>query len=66
MSRDQTWELLHKVMTGLVSAAVLGLFKFVLDVKVELAEIHIQLAQANQQTAVIIEVLDTIAPRTTQ
>jgi len=66
MSRDQTWDLLHKVLTGLVSAAVLGLAKFVLDVKVELAEIQLQLEQANQQTEVIISVLDTIAPRTTQ
>ena len=66
MSRDQTWDLLHKLLTGLVSAAVLGLSKFVLDVKVELAEIQLQLEQANQQTAVIIEVLDTIAPRTPQ
>ena len=66
MSRDQTWDLLHKVLTGLVSAAVLGLAKFVLDVKVELAEIQLQLEQANQQTEVIISVLDTIAPRTPQ
>ena len=66
MSRDQTWDLLHKLLTGLVSAAVLGLAKFVLDVKVELAEIQLLLEQANQQTAVIIEVLDTIAPRTPQ
>jgi len=66
MSRDQTWDLLHKVLTGIVSAALIGLSKFVLDVKVELAEIHLQLEQANQQTEVIISVLDTIAPRTPQ
>lgn len=62
----KTWDSIHKVMTGLLTAALIGLATFVVEVKVELAQIHLQLEQANSQTTVILEVLDTIAPRTPQ
>ena len=61
-----TWDILHKVFTGVLGTVLLGLGKFVIDVKVELAEIHLQLEQANGQTTAILKVLDTIAPRTPQ
>tara|TARA_R110000824_G_scaffold90399_1_gene220824 strand:+ start:722 stop:919 length:198 start_codon:yes stop_codon:yes gene_type:complete len=61
-----TWDSIHKVMTGLLTAALIGLATFVVEVKVELAQIHLQLEQANSQTTVILTVLDTIAPRTPQ
>ena len=61
-----TLDSIHKVLTGLLTAALIGLATFVVEVKVELAEIHLQLQQANTQTTVILEVLDTIAPRTPQ
>ena len=61
-----TWEAIHKVLTGLLTAALIGLATFVVEVKVELAEIHLQLEQANTQTSAILEILDNIAPRTPQ
>jgi hypothetical protein len=61
-----TWDSIHKVLTALLTASLIGLATFVVDVKVELAEIHLQLQQANTQTAAILKVLDTIAPRTPQ
>ena len=60
------WEAIHKVLTGLLTAALIGLATFVVEVKVELAQIRIQLEQANTQTSAILEVLDNIAPRTPQ
>ena len=60
------WESIHKVLTGLLTAALIGLATFVVEVKVELAQIRIQLEQANTQTSAILEVLDNIAPRTPQ
>mgnify|MGYP003662326388 FL=1 len=44
----------------------MGLATFVVEVKVELAQIRIQMEQANERTSAILKVLDTIAPRTTQ
>ena len=61
-----TWEALHKVLTGLLTAALIGLATFVVEVKVELAQIRLQMEQANTQTTAILKVLDTIAPRTPQ
>ena len=61
-----TWESIHKILTGLLTASLIGLATFVVDVKVELAQIRVQLEQANAQTGAILKVLDTIAPRTTQ
>jgi len=61
-----TLDSIHKVLTGLLTAALIGLATFVVEVKVELAEIHLQLQQANTQTTVILVVLDTISPRTPQ
>lgn len=61
-----TWEAIHKVLTALLTAALVGLATFVVEVKVELAEIHLQLEQANTQTSAILEILDNIAPRTPQ
>ena len=61
-----TWEALHKVLTGLLTASLIGLATFVVDVKVELAQIRLQMEQANTQTTAILKVLDTIAPRTPQ
>ena len=61
-----TWDSIHKVLTALLTAALVGLATFVVEVKVELAEIHLQLEQANTQTSAILEILDNIAPRTPQ
>ena len=61
-----TLDSIHKVLTALLTAALVGLATFVVDVKVELAEIHLQLEQANSKTSAILEIIDTIAPRTTQ
>lgn len=61
-----TWDSIHKVLTALLTAALVGLATFVVEVKVELAEIHLQLEQANSKTSAILEIIDTIAPRTTQ
>ena len=61
-----TWDSIHKVLTTLLTAALVGLATFVVEVKVELAEIHLQLEQANTQTSAILEILDNIAPRTPQ
>ena len=61
-----TWEAIHKVLTALLTASLIGLATFVVEVKVELAQIRLQMEQANTQTSAILEVLDTIAPRTPQ
>jgi len=61
-----TWDSIHKVLTALLTTALVGLATFVVEVKVELAEIHLQLQQTNEQTSAILVVLDTIAPRTPQ
>jgi predicted RNA binding protein with dsRBD fold (UPF0201 family) len=61
-----TLDSIHKVLTALLTAALVGLATFVVEVKVELAEIHLQLEQANSKTSVILEIIDTIAPRTPQ
>lgn len=61
-----TWESIHKILTALLTAALIGLATFVVEVKVELAQIRIQMEQANERTSAILKVLDTIAPRTTQ
>lgn len=61
-----TWDSIHKVLTALLTAALIGLATFVVEVKVELAQIRLQLEQANEQTTAILKVLDNIAPRTPQ
>ena len=60
------WDSIHKVLTALLTAALIGLATFVVEVKVELAQIRLQLEQANEQTTAILKVLDNIAPRTPQ
>jgi len=49
-----------------MAAALLGLFKFYVDVKTELALLNQQVSQSNETADEILEILDTIAPRRTQ
>ena len=49
-----------------MAAALLGLFKFYVDVKTELALLNQQVTQANETADEILDILDTIAPRQPQ
>jgi len=49
-----------------MAASLIGLFKFYVDVQTELALLNAQVTQANETADEILQVLDTIAPRTTR
>ena len=57
---------IHKAGATVMAAALLGLFKFYVDVKTELALLNQQVTQANETADEILEILDAIAPRRTQ
>tara|TARA_R110000824_G_scaffold341835_1_gene528269 strand:- start:216 stop:404 length:189 start_codon:yes stop_codon:yes gene_type:complete len=59
-------ETLHKAGSTIMAAALLGLFKFYVDVKTELALLGQQVSQSNETADEILDILDTIAPRRTQ
>jgi hypothetical protein len=56
---------IHKVITAIMVAALTGMAKFYVDVSTELAVLTTEVEQANEAAAEILEILDTIAPRTT-
>jgi len=56
---------IHKIITAAMVAALTGMAKFYVDVSTELAVLTAQVEQANEAAAEILEILDTIAPRTT-
>lgn len=56
---------IHKVVTTIMVAGLTGMFKFYVDVSTELAVLTQEVEQANESAAEILEILDTIAPRTT-
>ncbi len=55
---------IHKIITGLISAALCALSAFLWNVNAELSAIRVQIDGLNQKSAEILQVLDTIAPRT--
>ena len=57
---------IHKVITAGMVASLTGMFKFYVDVSTELAVLTTEVEQANETAAEILEILDTIAPRTTE
>ena len=59
-------EVIHKVVSTVMAGAVGGLVKFYVDVSTELAVLNQQVQQANETADEILEILDAIAPRTTQ
>lgn len=59
-------EVIHKVVSTVMVGAVVGLVKFYVDVSTELAVLNQQVQQANETADEILEILDAIAPRTTQ
>jgi predicted RNA binding protein with dsRBD fold (UPF0201 family) len=56
---------IHKVITAAMVAALTGMFKFYVDVSTELAVLTTEVEQANESAVEILQILDTIAPRTT-
>ena len=54
---------IHRIITGLISAALCALSAFLWNVNAELAGIRVELRLTNERTAEILTVLDTIAPR---
>jgi hypothetical protein len=59
-------EVIHKVVSTVMAGALVGLVKFYVDVSTELAVLNQQVQQANETADEILEILDAIAPRTTQ
>ena len=55
---------LHKIVTSALSAAVVGGGAFLWNLNAQIATIEAQLQTTNERTAEILQVLDTIAPRT--
>ena len=58
-------EVIHKVVSTVMAGALVGLVKFYVDVSTELAVLNQQVQQANETADEILDILDTIAPRTT-
>ena len=56
---------IHKVITAAMVASLTGMFKFYVDVSTELAVLTAEVEQANESAVEILNILDTIAPRTT-
>ena len=59
-------EVIHKVVSTVMAGALVGLVKLYVDVSTELAVLNQQVQQANETADEILEILDAIAPRTTQ
>jgi hypothetical protein len=59
-------DVIHKTGSAIMAASLIGLFKFYVDVQTELALLNAQVTQANETADEILQVLDTIAPRTTR
>ena len=59
-------DVIHKVVSTVMAGALVGLIKFYVDVNTQLAVLNQQVQQANETADEILEILDAIAPRTTQ
>ena len=59
-------DVIHKVVSTVMGGALVGLIKFYVDVNTQLAVLNQQVQQANETADEILEILDAIAPRTTQ
>jgi|TARA_R100000664_G_scaffold443_4_gene1428 hypothetical protein len=59
-------DVIHKVVSTVMAGSLVGLIKFYVDVNTQLAVLNQQVQQANETADEILEILDAIAPRTTQ
>ena len=59
------WDTIHKAVSAVIAAALIGMFKFYVDVNTQLALLNQRVEFANEKAEEILETLDTIAPRRT-